>query len=541
MKKKNIITLITSTLVLFLSCRVQTSRDFESLLSVDSYSFLLQMRTADFLKDTTALFLLSILSGILIFITGIIYFILHRKDKSFLYLALSSLTGAAVYSLPFWVLRIDLPREFWSLPVLRGLLLLAYYFLFRQWCRKAFYHRTKLWSYVITAVLFSLTLMGTVLSGYFPVVTAAVRWPVPVLAALLILDAFINSLLSFQRKSDRSGIAGIMILLPPAAGAAWIVFTAGYSSLFPFLNHLFYLLPALMIPWQLILTTALIQRRYFREEQRSSILTKMVEDEELQKNKLEDLIDNLEKRNDENMHVSDYSLECARRLLGYAAPLPLDLPASWTGEHRIVSDSSATPCAGAWIRGRALLFAEGSDRRDLLPLLHLKDSFDALDSMKPAQLLKKLNEKMTSLPFNLDRPLSGTLLYFLEEELICGTAGKVRVYLQNAEGRIVPVQGEEKPVTYREGIGIRPTTREDGKPYRIPVEKGERIIVVSCSLTDRELEGKLYGQKSLYRVLNSHASADPASTVQAILKDFDDFDLGNTKDRQIYAGVFARI
>jgi len=542
MKKKNIKVLLTAPLILQSACRVQTSSEFETMVGTAPLSLLRQMRIPELLNNTAALFTFSIISGVLIFLMGLIYFILHKRDKSFLYLALSSLAGSLVYSLPYWAEKVDLPAEFWSVPMVRTLFLLAFYFLFRVWSRVALYHRTKLWSYVTMSTLFSLTMIGTLLSGHFPVLLA-MQWPVPLLATVLILDSLINSILSFQRKSDYSGIAGILILLPLAGGALWITGTRGYSSLFPFLNHLYYLLPSLMIPWQLILTTALIQRRYSREEQRTSILTKMVEDEELQKNKLEELIENLEKRNEEATHIPDYSLECNRRLMGYKAPLPLYLPDAWRGEHRIVSDPTTTPLMGAWVKGNALLFSEATDRHSLMPLLYLKMCFDNQSMEKPAQLLKLLNEKMTQLPFNMDKSISGTLLYFMDDELICGTAGRVRVYLQKKEGKIFPVRGDDNPVTYKEGLGIRPTTREDGKPFRISVEKGDRIVLVSCTLTDRELSatGEIYGQKSLYRVLNSHASADPGQTVQAILKDFDDFDLGNTPDRLIYAGVFARI
>jgi len=540
MKKKNTIILITASLLLQTACRVQTSREYESLLGSSPLTLFRQLKVADLLNDTTALYSLSIVSGFLIFLTGLFFYLLHRKDRGFLYLSLSSLAGAAVYSLPLWTGRVVLPPEFWSPVMVRTVFLLIYYFLFRVWCRKALYHRTKIWSYVMTTAFLSVTLVATLLSGHIPVLLT-LQWPVPLLATLLILDSLINSILSFRRKSDRSGIAGVMVPLPLAAGAAWILMTRGYSSLFSFMNHLYYILPSLMIPWQLVLTISLIQRRYFREEQRTAVLSKMVEDEEQQKNKLEELIEKLEERNEETARIPDYNLECARRVLGYTSPLPLKLPPSWQGEHRIVSDPTARPLLGAWIRGGALLFAEGSENSALLPLLYLKESFNSLKMDKPALLLKLLNEKMTGLPFNMEKSLSGSLLYFMEDEVICGTAGSVRVYLQNSEGRIIPIQGEDRQTTYKEGLGFRPTTREDGKPYRISLSKGDRIIMVSCSLTDREMEGTKYGQKSLYRVLNSHAAADPGKTVQAILKDFDDFDMGNTPDRQIYAGVFARV
>jgi hypothetical protein len=407
--------------------------------------------------------------------------------------------------------------------------------------RKALYHRTKVWASVLSSILNSLTLIAALLSGHFPGILT-LQWPVPLLATALIMDSLVNSIMSFQRKDDPSGIAGMMTLPPLVGVALWYWLSRGFGGLTPFLNNVYYALPSILIPWQLILTIGLIQSRYNKEEKRNLILAKMEEDEELQKEKLEEIIENLEAQNEENTRIPDYSLECARRLLGHRNELSPKLPSSWTGSQRLSSESPLWPILGVWSRDNTLLFAENTGKESLIPLLYLQEIFKSLKMEKPAQMFKSMNDKMCSLPQNLESGLSGIYLYFLENELICGTAGSVRIYLQKKQGKIIPIQAEDKPVTYKEGLGVRAQTREDGKPFRLVLEKGDRIVLVSCSLTDRELDvsGELYGQKSLYRVLNSHITANPEDTVKAILKDFDDFDLGNPLDRQSYAGVFLK-
>jgi hypothetical protein len=541
MKKK--IKLLLSTLIipLFSACRVQTPVEYEGFISSTPLSQLLNLRLSDILMDNRFLYLVSPISGTLLFCLGIILLFLRKKDKSSLYLALSSLIAALVYTLPFWVDMVNLPREFWSAQMIRTVFLLLFYKTYRSWCRKALYHRTKVWSFLLSSMLLSIALIGTLLSGHFPQILN-LQWPVPILASVLILDSVINSILSFQRKDDRSGIAGVLTLVPLIGLSLWLYYTRRYTGLFPFLNNLYFALPSLLILWQFALTVGLIQRRYNKEEQRNSILRKMVEDEEIQKDKLEEMIENLEARYEEETRIPDYSLECSRRLLEQKGDPALSLPGSWSGAHRLIADSHQWPMLGVWNSGKALLFAENLGKESLVPLLYLQEIFKNLKIEKPAQMMKLLNDRMCSLHQNMETGLSAVYLYYLDDELICGTAGRVRIYMQKNDGKIVPVQTQNKPVTFKEGLGVRAQTREDGKPYRIPLEKGDRIILVSSSLTDRELgvSGELYGQKSLYRVLRSHESASPENTVLAILKDFDDFDLGNTLDRQIYAAVFQK-
>ena len=308
------------------------------------------------------------------------------------------------------------------------------------------------------------------------------------------------------------------------------------------MNELLFVLPAFMLPWQLILTLALTQRRFAKQIDRSSVLSSMIDEEEKQKDKLEELITALEEQNEEERHIPEYSLECARHLIGDQGFSNLEMPEAWEGSQRLSSLSSNWPVLGAWYYRSSLMFSENLGREVLSPLLYMSRSFHSMSGVKPALLPKALNERLNSLSQSMETGMSGCYIHFMEDEILCGTAGTVRVYLQKGD-TILPIRSDEKPATYAGGFGVRAHTREDGKPFRLKVGQGEKLILVSVSITDREMAstGEVYGQKSLFRVLKNRISSTAEETVQAIIKDFEDFDMGNTEDRQFYAAVFRKL
>lgn len=543
MKKNKILTLLLLTLPLLSSCHLLAEAEFADFMTKISLQTFSSLRIGDFLNNTGLFYLLTIGIGIFLFIISLILFVMQIRDKSYLYTALSSLMAAILYSIPLWAYRVNLPPEFWSSTMVTSLFLLVYFQLFREWARSAFYHRTKLWSYIVTSILLSGTLIITFLSGHFPKLVSN-PWPVPLLATAIILDSLINSILSFQRKSDRSGIAGILMLVPLIVVIVWGWFSVGFSDFFGFSYRIYFALPALMIPWQLFLSINLTQRRYKKEQDRGKILSDMVEDEEIQKDKLEELIISKDEEIENIRKIPAYSLECSRRLLNNNADNTVKVPEGWSAFQSLQAEGNEWPALASWSRNYSLLFAENPLSEPLIPLLFLQNTYKDMKQEKPALFFKVLNDKISTMNQNPEIGISATYLYFLEKEILCATAGTVRIYLQKSGSeKIIPIRSEEKPVTFVGGLGIRAHTREDGKPFRIAMNTGDKIILVSCSLTDRELEvsGDIYGQKSLYRVLSNHASADPENTVKSILKDFDDFDMGNTLDRQIYTAVFQKI
>jgi Stage II sporulation protein E (SpoIIE) len=542
MKKNKIITLLILTLPFLSSCRLLADAEFADFLTKISLQAMSSLKISDFLNNTGLFFLLNIGIGVFLFFLSFILFLMQSRDKSFLYHSLSSLTAAVIYSIPLWAYRVDLPPEFWSSAMVTSLFLLIYYQLFREWARIAFYHRTKKWSYIVTSILLSSTLIVTFLSGHFPQLISS-PWPVPLLASAVILDSLINSILSFQRKSDRSGIAGILMIVPLAAVAVWAWFSVGYSDFISFSHRIYFALPTLMIPWQLFLSLILTQRRYKKEQDRGKILSKMVEDEEEQKDKLEELILKRDEEIEDIKRIPAYSLECSRRLLENSGDNSVKVPEGWSAFQSLQAEGNEWPALASWSRNNSLLFAENPLDEPLIPLLFLQNTYNDMKHEKPTLFFKVLNDRISTMNQNPESGISATYLYFLEKEILCATAGTVRIYLhKSGSEKVIPIRSEEKPVTFTGGLGIRAHTREDGKPFRIAMEKGDKIILVSCSLTDRELEvsGDIYGQKSLYRVLSNHTSADAESTVKSILKDFDDFDMGNTLDRQIYTAVFQK-
>ena len=532
--------LILPILLLLGSCRILSRGEYDSFASRLNRTNLLNSRIIDFTGDTALFFSLSTVLGALLFILGLALFLFHNRDRSYLFLSLSALFSGTLYSLPFWTDLIPLPSEFWSLTIIRTLVLIVYWQLYREWARRALYHRTKSWAYITNSVLLSAVLVCTLLSGHFPFLIKG-EWPVVLIGVVLFADTLGNSILSFQRKSDRSGIAGVLTIIPPAACGVWLYFSSGYSGLLPFANELLFILPAFMLPWQLILSLALTQRRFSRQIYRTTVLSSMIDEEEKQKDKLEDLIEALEKQNEENTRIPDYSLECARLLIGDQGDTLLEMPESWEGSQRLSTLSSRWPVLGAWFFHGSLFFTENMGQETLSPLLYLARTFYSLGGVKPALLPRTLNDKMIALSQSMETGLSGCYLHFMEDEVLCGTAGTVRIYLQKGD-TVLPIRSDEKPATFVGGFGVRAQTREDGKPFRLKVDKGDKLILVSVSMTDRErtTSGEIYGQKSLYRVLKNRTSASAEETVQAIVKDFEDFDMGNTEDRQFYTAVFRK-
>lgn len=542
MKKNKLFTILILTIPFLASCQLSTGIEYGDFIERITLQPLSSLRITDFLSHTGLFYLLSMGIGAFLFILSFVLFLMQSRDKSYLFHSLSSLAGAVIYSIPLWSNRVDLPPEFWSAPMATTLFLLIYYQLLREWSRRAFYHRTKFWSYIVTSILLSGTLIVTFLSGHFPDLMSR-PWPVPLLATALILDSLINSSLSFQRKSDKSGIAGILLIVPLAGVTVWTWISSGFADIISFADKIYYALPALMIPWQLFLSLNLTQRRYRKEQDRGKILSQMIEDEENQKEKLEELLENKDEEIEDIKHIPAYSLECSRRLLDNGENEQLKVPEGWSGFQSLQAEGNEWPAIAAWSRNYSLLFAENSVEEPLIPLLFLQNAFSSMKQEKPALFFKSLNDRVSKMNQNPECGISATYLYFLEKEILCATAGTVRIYLQKSGSqKVIPIRSEDKPVTFTEGLGVRAHTREDGKPFRIALDSGDKIILVSCSLTDRELEvsGDVYGQKSLYRVLSNHASADPESTVKSILKDFDDFDMGNTLDRQIYTAVFLK-
>ncbi|MDC7233779.1 MAG: SpoIIE family protein phosphatase [Spirochaetales bacterium] len=542
MKKNKLLILSVLPLPFLASCRFLSAAEYGDFIYELNLQSLSQLKIPVLLNQSGLLFMAAIAYGILFFVLSFLFFLLQTRDKSYLFHSLSALTAGAVYTVPFWSPLVNLPPEFWSASMVSSLLLLVYYQLFREWARKALYHRTKFWSYIVTSLLLSATLIVTLLSGHFPGLIKN-PWPVPLLATALILDTLVNSLLSFQRKSDRSGIAGMLLLVPLTGAVLWTLFSSGFNHITSYLDNVYYLLPALMVPWQFLLSLSLTQRRFRKEQDRGRILTRMIEDEEAQKEKLEDFIQKKDEEIEEIRSIPGYSLECSRRLLKSSGNT-LNLPDEWTGYQQLVAEGNEWPALASWNRSSSLLFAENLTNEPLIPLLYLQESFHKLRQEKPALLFNSLNNELYQANQSPERGISAAYLYFLNNEILCGTAGSVRLYMQKkGSSKIVPIRSAEKPATFSRGLGIKALTKEDGKPFRISTEPGDRIILVSCSLTDRELavSGDIYGQKSLYRVLGNHESSNPENLVKAILKDFDDFDLGNTLDRQIYAAVFQRL
>ncbi len=541
MNKKIIPYLILTVILLLGSCTLTDREGYDDFAMRQSIGSILNSSIMNFTKDTTLYFCLMPAAGALIFFLGLILFLLHSRDKSNLFLSVSALFAGVLYTLPFWSDLIPLPSEFWSLTMVRTLTLIIYWQLYREWARRALYHRTKNWTYIVNSVLLSAVLICTLLSGHYPVLIAG-GWPVAVMGILLFTDSLINSLLSFQRKSDRSGIAGVLTVLPPALCGVWLYFSIGYNGFLAFSSELFFILPAFMLPWQLILGLSLSQRRFSRQIDRSSVLSSMIDEEEKQKEKLEELISALEKRNEEESRIPDYSLECARLLMGEQNESQLNTPEAWEGSQRLSTLSSNWPVMGAWYHRGSLLFAENMGPEPLTPLLYISRCFHSLGGTKPALLPQNLNDRMISLSQTMETGLSGSYLHFMEDEVLCGTAGTIRIYLQKGD-TVLPIRSDAKPATFVGGFGVRAQTREDGKPFRLKVENGDKLILVSVSLTDREKasSGETYGQKSLYRVLKNRTSSTAEETLQAIVKDFEDFDMGNTEDRQFYAAVFRKL
>ena len=161
----------------------------------------------------------------------------------------------------------------------------------------------------------------------------------------------------------------------------------------------------------------------------------------------------------------------------------------------------------------------------------------------PAAILWQLNRELVQLGETPEHAISGMYLHLMEEEALCATAGTTLIWYKKPGSRMVTVASDTAPCTLQQGLGFRPYSRETGKPYRIKMEKGDILVIASRSLIyrEQELNGERYGKNSLIRVMDNHDTAPANKILSALIKDFDDFDMGNTRDRQIYAAVFRKV
>ena len=535
-------------------CQIQNAEEyslnFQQLLSGGSFSTFIEVFSA----STAYLYHLTAFSGVVILLLSLVLFLSNRREKFTLYLGFSGLAATAVYLFPLLHLLKGLPNPNHLIPVIHTLLLLSCYLSLRGWSICIFHHRKKPWTRYTRISVFTLAYLLTLLAWFRPGLIT-VPWIVPCTAGFVFVDSTLCSTLSLQRKNDRSGWGGLFFSTAFIAGGVWLLLTRGPEAvLFRTLSNLAFLLPAILLPVQALLTLIMIQavsrKKQGKIEQMS--LASEEQDKALQESiqEIEALQDNL----DEALTIPSFNQKAARRALLIDPLNELNLPESWEGAHFISNSSSSVPGLAAWPfqatpgngESDTLLMAEGSeeDRYAFLPiqmtLMQMKQLIG--HRVSPVSLFKDLNSSLSRLNEKPDFPLSAAMIHLTEDEALCATAGNAIIWYRKPGGNIIPVSSEDVPATFQQGLGFRPYSRETGMPFRIKIEKGDSLIVTSRSLImrEQELSGEIYGKESLIRVLNNHDSADADQILSALIKDFDDFDMGNTRDRQVYAAIFRK-
>jgi len=504
--------------------------------------------------DTGILYLATVPAAAVILLLSLMLYFFNRKNTHYLFLGLSALTAGGLYLVPLLERIPRLPRPEVLLPQATIFLMLLFFIFHRQWSRRIMHHRKKLWVQITLPSLMTITLLATLLTWFRPGLTA-VPWPGPVLAAALLADMTVCSILSFQRRYDRSGVGGLLLLTPVAASAVWLLLSRGYShDLFGFLHSVLYLSVCIALPLQFLMTVFLTQSHGRRQQQTIKTLSDMARRLEEEKENQADRIETLTEEKENAALIPDFNRNAARKLLD-ADPLPpLSLPEGWEGAHFLSSESTGWPFLGAWSAhthgkdtSESLFTAESEpDQKEALPaLLYLKEQYRRLihRDQSPVSLLSELNKSLIRIEGDLPRPLTGTYLHLVPDGLICATAGPARVYYRSADGKTAPVSSRETPATLKQGLGVRALSRETGMPFRLSLQSGDTVVVASRSLLHREQEltGELYGPASLVKILERNRDNSARHLMELILKDFDDFDMGNTRDRQIYLAVLRKL
>ncbi len=554
MMKKTSNLLLAIITPLLSGCQIQNaeeySLDFQQLLTGGSAT-----SSVGVLTSTTAyLYHFSALSGMILFLLALILFLSNRRERFTVFLGFSGLAAAAVYLTPLLNLLKGLPGRNQLILIIHTILLVSCYLILRGWSISIFHHRKKPWTRYTRISVFTLAYLLPLLGWFRPGLTAA-PWIVPCTAGFVFVDSTLCSVLSLRRKNDRSGWGGLFFSAAFISGGVWLLLTRGSeASLFRTLDNMAFLLPAILLPVQTLLTLVMIQAVSRKRQEKIEQMVQAAEEQEkvLQERvrELEDLQDNL----DRALVIPSFNQKAAERALLVDPLNELKVPETWDGAHCISISSSSLPSLAAWSfqtspgsgESDTLLMVEGSDedRYAYLPMQMALMQMKLLiaNRVSPVSLFKELNNSLSRLNEKPDFPLSAALIHLTGEEALCATAGNAIIWYRKPGGAIVPVSSEDVPATYQQGLGFRPYSRETGMPFRIKVEKGDSLIVTSRSLIAREqeLNGEIYGKESLIRVLNNHDSADADQILSALIKDFDDFDMGNTRDRQVYAAVFRR-
>ena len=541
------------SLTALMSCRLPNAEDYGREILQNFNSGMTGSFYGEFLSGGTFLYQLASLGGIFIFLYGLMLFVFHRKSSASLYLGISGLAMNLVYLSPLVNLLTFLPERK-GLPLLiRTILLMCYYLFLRLWSKKTFHHRTKPWTTITRISFFALTYFLVALSWFKPALLS-VSWAVPVLAVFVFADSSLCSLLSLKRKNDRSGIGGTVFSLIFASLAVFFILTSQRSfQLFRSLDDAFFSLPASMLLPTLILDGIMMQREI--RSQRLYLGEYKIQTEEAGERieQEEKRYSRLEKETEEALHIPAFHIAAARKTLRIDPLLPLSMPEGWEGAHFLEDSGTNLPAVGAWPLHRGenpvtdiVFFGEATreDRYSYPALQYIHDRMAEKTGTGKSRtgLFAELNREMSNLGTFPEHPLSAAMLQFTGNHLICSTAGTALIWYKKPGQKIQIISSKEIPATFQQGLGFKPYSRETGRPYRIPVEKGDTIVLTSRSFLFREqsMNGQIYGKDSLQRVLENHESGSAGSIMSSLVKDFDDFDMGNTRDRQFYVGIFKK-
>ncbi len=550
--KQSVLFLLPMTFLV--SCRLPNAEDYSRELLQYLSSGMTESHINEIIHNGGYLFQIAALAGILLFLYGMIQYLFYPGNKSPLYLALASLTAGLVYLTPYLNLIGTLPEKTLLIAQIRTILLLSYYVLLRNWSIKTFHHRKKPWITYTRLSTFGLIYILVGLAWLKPSLLSY-PWPIATLGVFTFADTTMCSILSLKRRNDRSGIGGTLFSVVFAASAAILIIISDRSfSFFRSLDEAFFILPSGMLVFTTLMTAVLMQSELKKQSLYLREYRKQTEDQQENLEKEIKRHERLEKEMEQILHIPFFNIKSARKALSIDPTPPLNMPEGWEGAHFMGKSESELPVMAAWPFSAAgssvtdvLLMSEAApeDRYAYPVLQYIRKSAAGKigESRAATSLFSSLNNELEKLGESPEHRISAVLLQFMDKNLLCATAGNTLVWYKKPGSPMIPLSSKEIPATFQQGLGYKPFSRETGRPFRLPVEKGDLIILTSRNLIMREqsLNGQIYGKESLIRVLENHESGSAESILSSLIKDFDDFDMGNTRDRQIYAGVFKKV
>ncbi len=524
-------------LLLFQSCRPVLLEEYQEGLGALAQLPFTQWTLGVILASSTGFFFITASFALLVYLLASTMYVFRKQGYETLYFSLCALFVSLLYLIPF-LSQLTTSLSFRIFQMGMFIAMGGFYWMYRQW----FYTTFPIQASPFLILFGRLVFGGAFLLLFFSPTVEEIdleRWVPSLLGTFVFLESLYGVIHNHWQKEEPDSLGSILSLLPFFLGALWIIRLSNWTTPLVFVSHLFYISPALLVIWQLLLTISAVQRQYSIKQREIANLERESKIKDIREEELRANIQTLVSWYREDLHTPRFSSEWARKTIhqGYAKIPRLSFP--WRGSHYLESLDSGLPRLGVWVQGDSLLLAESGGKEAFFSLLATKVSFEEARHRRPSHIMMTLNKALSASSASPQSLLSGVYLHFLENQLLCATAGRTCVYVQKARGRIVSIQSDSRPVTYKRGLAAPPLPGETGKPFRIPFSRGDKVILTSLSMVEKRFqEENFYHRETLKNdLLGTVKDAHPDEIVNRVVRSYQRLQKGEGQE-DFYVGVF---